>query len=72
MKDILERLAESSQNESSQELQLRCFDAADEISRLRKAIAETLEENGHLSDGENCTLIKLKMVMPMNLTHANL
>lgn len=65
MEDILKRLADSSPNESSHELQCRCYDAAAEISRLRNAIAETLEENGYLADGENCTLIKLKMVMPM-------
>ena len=60
MKDILERLANSSANEGSHELQCRCFDAAAEISRLRAAIIKTLEENGHLADGENCTLIALK------------
>lgn len=31
-----------------------------ENAKLRKAILETLEENGHLADGEDCTLIKLK------------
>ena len=35
MKDILERLAHSSANEGSHDLQCRCFDAAEEISRLR-------------------------------------
>ena len=35
MEDILTRLENSSQNESSHELQCRCFDAAEEISRLR-------------------------------------
>lgn len=35
MEDILKRLAYSSPNESSHELQCRCFDAAEEISRLR-------------------------------------
>lgn len=35
MTDILARLANSSQNEGSHELQCRCFDAAEEISRLR-------------------------------------
>ena len=38
MKDILERLSLSSQNESSEELVCRCFDAAEEISRLRVEI----------------------------------
>jgi len=31
-----------------------------EIKRLVSAIVETLEENRHLADGENCTLAKLK------------
>ena len=35
MKDILERLADSHLNEGSHDLQCRCFDAAEEISRLR-------------------------------------
>lgn len=35
MQDILIRLRESSANESSHELQCRCFDAANEIERLR-------------------------------------
>lgn len=30
------------------------------ISRLESAIYETIEDNLHLADGENCTLIKLK------------
>ena len=63
MQDILERLADSSVNESSHELQCRCFDAAQEISRLRNAILKTLDDNGHLADGDNCTLIDLKRVL---------
>lgn len=31
-----------------------------ENERLREAIRQTLDENGHLADGENCTLILLK------------
>jgi len=31
-----------------------------ERKRLERAIRETIEENLHLADGENCTLIKLK------------
>lgn len=41
-------------------------EAADEIERLRDAIIETLEENLHLADGENCTLIRLKRALPPN------
>lgn len=37
--------------------------AADEIERLRAAVMRTLEENRHLADGENCTLIHLKRAM---------
>lgn len=31
---------------------------------LAEAIVSTLEENRHLADGENCTLAKLKTVVP--------
>ena len=31
-----------------------------EIRKLKSAIRETIEDNLHLADGENCTLIKLK------------
>lgn len=34
-----------------------------EIDRLRAAIQQTLDENGHLADGNNCTLILLKRAM---------
>lgn len=34
-----------------------------EIERLRHAIQKTLDENGHLADGENCTLIRLKRAL---------
>ena len=34
-----------------------------EIAKLRDAIKITLEQNGHLADGENCTLIELKRVI---------
>ena len=30
------------------------------IANLETAIRETIEDNLHLADGENCTLIKLK------------
>jgi hypothetical protein len=35
-------------------------DAMTEIDRLRDAIRVTLDENGHLADGDVCTLIRLK------------
>ena len=31
-----------------------------EIYRLRAAIRQTLADNGHLADSDNCTLIELK------------
>jgi hypothetical protein len=34
--------------------------AVNEIERLESAIRETIEDNLHLADGENCTLINLK------------
>ena len=36
-----------------------------EATRLRAAITKTLEENRHLADGENCTLIDLKRAIGM-------
>ena len=30
------------------------------LQALKQAVKETLEDNCHLADGENCTLIKLK------------
>lgn len=45
----------------------RSLEVADkEIARLRSAIQDTLTDNGHLADGENCTLIKLKRAMSPN------
>ena len=35
-----------------------------EIDRLRSAIRETLDENAHLADGDNCTLLALKRALP--------
>ena len=37
-----------------------CHAAANEIERLRAAIRQTLEENGHVADGDVCTLKVLK------------
>jgi hypothetical protein len=34
-----------------------------EIASLREAINITLEENGNLADGDNCTLIHLKQAL---------
>ena|ERR1035437_3402526 len=43
------------------------MELAQTCERLRTAIEETLSENGHLADGDVCTLIKLKRaVIPHN------
>lgn len=34
-----------------------------ENNKLRAAIKQTLDENGHLADGDNCTLILLKQAI---------
>lgn len=38
-------------------------EAACALERLRDAILTTLDENGHLADGDNCTLIHLVRAM---------
>ena len=39
---------------------LYCAQQDKRIDDLERAIKDTLEENGHLADGDNCTLITLK------------
>ena len=34
------------------------------IKKFKKTIRETLEENRHLADGDDCTLRKLKQLVP--------
>lgn len=67
MKDILEKISTPGYVHSLPYSEFRevCFDAAEEISRLRNAIKETLEENRHLADGDNCTLLKLKQILEL-------
>ena len=38
--------------------------ALDRITELEAAIVACLNQNGHLADGENCSLIDLKRAMP--------
>jgi hypothetical protein len=38
--------------------------AAQRVAALESAIIKTLNENGHLADGDVCTLIDLKRAMP--------
>jgi hypothetical protein len=40
-----------------------CSTLEREIAELREAVAQTLRENAHLADGENCTLIRLKRAL---------
>ena len=35
-----------------------------EISRYRNGIIDCLDKNGHLADGDNCSLIDLKKLVP--------
>ena len=39
-------------------------EGAAEIERLRESISQTLNDNLHLADGDNCTLITLKRALP--------
>lgn len=59
----LERERDEARNKMAdalQEVDLRTLD----YLRLREAIIATLEENRHLADGDDCTLAKLKSVVP--------
>lgn len=47
-------------NEQTEHFEREWYLRGDEIERLRAAIKQTLDENGHLSDGDVCTLIVLK------------
>ena len=40
-----------------------CRSLEDELAALRDAVAQTLRENAHLADGDNCTLIRLKRAL---------
>ena len=66
--DLLEKikrhLLQLAPHQFERENALLLLAAKDEIEKLRGAINVTLEENGHLADGDNCTLIKLKQAMP--------
>ena len=62
--DIIDRLRLHDDERLYAEADILMSEAADEIERLRLAIIETLDENGHLADGDNCTLIKLKRAVP--------
>lgn len=59
----LERERDEARNKMAdalQEVDLRTLD----YLRLREVIIATLEENRHLADGDDCTLAKLKSVVP--------
>lgn len=49
--------------EGAQGWRVACATLATEVRRLRAAIQQTLDENGHLADGDNCTLIVLKRAL---------
>ncbi len=46
--------------EVEHELRIEVDQLRAEVERLRAGIAECLRTNGHLADGEDCTLISLK------------
>jgi hypothetical protein len=58
--DIVEKLYAVREEGSDPDL---IYDAAAEIIRLRDAIRQTLDENGHLADGDVCTLMALKYAL---------
>jgi hypothetical protein len=58
--DIVDRLNAVREEGSDPDL---IYEAAAEICRLRDAIRQTLDENGHLADGEVCTLMALKVAL---------
>ena len=49
--------------ELCEKLNTELLEAKAEINRLTKIIADTIEENLHLADGENCTLFGLKKAL---------
>jgi len=58
MREVLKKA-----NEQSEHYEREWYLRVDEIERLRGTIQKTLDENGHLADGDNCTLIHLVRVM---------
>lgn len=56
-------------NEDAEQARLKLINEVTQLIgenlRLKKAIRETLADNPHLADGENCTLIKLKRAAAM-------
>ena len=53
-------------HEDAQGWRVVCMLLAAEVERLRHEITLTLEENGHLADGDVCTLIRLKNALRSN------
>lgn len=39
-------------------------EAKERIKHLENSVRKTLDDNRHLADGENCTLIELKKALP--------
>ena len=58
---LLEQIMDPCQPKTERE-----WAAKREIERLQDAIRQTLDENRHLADGENCTLLVLKRALPDN------
>jgi len=47
-------------NEDAEDLAFELAYTRYRLAKLEAAIKSTLDENGHLADGDNCTLIALK------------
>jgi hypothetical protein len=58
--DIVDRIYAVREDGSDLDL---IYEAAAEICRLRDAIRHTLDANGYLADGEDCTLLELKVAL---------
>ena len=58
------RKAMSDKDKRISDLQERICTKQSRITALESAITKTLNENAHLADGDDCTLIDLKLAMP--------
>jgi hypothetical protein len=67
--DIVERLNNSTAHEPSDELACRCYDAANEIERLRAALATIKNEAYRVQDGDG-NLLHLIRCIHVNVNSA--
>lgn len=65
---ILALQVQSSDGVANTAIRDAAFQLEEYIERVRQleaAITATLDENAHLADGDNCTLLTLKKAMPI-------